>query len=228
MQGSPREIRRMVNGEWYWIDKAIIQRYAPRIGASGIAVYNALASFANSKTQSCFPTQKALADMLGLSRRTVARKIKLLRESGLIEVIKNNRGNVYYLLSPRVTSVTEGCDRNDTSYMTRGNTNKKKRTRVNNNDIDEINSLKSDFTFKERKPQTREELLALDLAIGLHDIKGLPFYLSLAKKHPESMLRKVLGEVKEIPLTRIKKSRGALFNYLIQRYAKEASHNLSD
>ncbi|MFH1970881.1 MAG: helix-turn-helix domain-containing protein [Patescibacteria group bacterium] len=222
------EIRDLKDGDWYWIDKAIIQKYAPRIGASGIAVYNALASFANSKTQSCFPTQKALADMLGLSRRTVARKIKSLRQSALIEVIKKNRGNVYYLLSPQVTSVTEGCDRNDTSYMTSGNTNKNKRTRINNNDIDEINSLKSDFAFKGRKPQTREELLALDLAIALHDIKGLPFYLSLTKKYPESMLRKTLSEVKELPIERIKKSRGALFNYLIQRYAQKASHNLRD
>ncbi|MFH1561858.1 MAG: helix-turn-helix domain-containing protein [Nitrospirota bacterium] len=222
------EIRDLKDGEWYWVDKAIIQKYAPWIGASGIAVYNALASFANSKTQSCFPTQKALADILGLSRRTVARKIKLLRGSGLIEVMKNNGGNVYYLLSPQVTSVAEGCVRNDTPYMTSGNTNKKKRTRINNNDIDEINSLKSVFSFKGRKPQTREELLALDLALALHDIKGLPFYLSLTKKYPEAILRKVLGEVKEIPLTRIKKSQGALFNYLIQKYAQEASHNLSD
>jgi len=213
------ETRNLKDGEWYWIDKAIIQKYAPRIGASGIAVYNALALFANSKTQSCFPTRKALADILGLSRRTVARKINVLRQSGLIEVIKKNRSNVYYLLSPQVTSVTEGCDKNDTSYMTPGNTNKKKRIRINNNDIDEINSLKSDFAFKGRKPRTREEVLALDLAIALHDIKGLPFYLSLTKKYPESLLRNTLSEVKELPIERIKKSRGALFNHLIQKYA---------
>ena len=67
------------------------------------------------------------------------------------------------------------------------------------------------------KPETKEELLALDLAQGLNDLQGLQFYLSYARRYPESFLRKILAEVRQIPAIKIKKSRGALFNHLVQK-----------
>ena len=219
------EIRDLGSGDWYWIDRAILYFYAKKIRASGMAVYNALASFANSKTQSCFPTQQAIAELTGLSRRTVMRKTKLLKELGLIKAERDKGCNLYYLLKPKVTGGTRGCDNSDTSNVTPGSTNNNKLTR-NINNIDNINILKSNFdSFKGFKPKTREELLALDLAQSLNDPKGLPFYLSLARRYPETLLRKVLGEVREIPPEKIKKSRGALFNHLIQKYAQKASNN---
>lgn len=222
------EIRDIRNGDWYWIDKAIIHFYMKKLRASGIAVYNALASFANSKTQTCFPTQKAIAEVIGLSRRTVMRRIKLLKELGLIKAERKKGCNLYYLLKPKVTINTREYDKGDTCKVTGENTNNNYRIR-NINNIDNKNILNSKFnTFKREKPKTREELLALDLAEALHDSKGLPFYLSLTKKYPESLLRQILGEVKEVLPEKIKKSRGALFNYLIQRYAQKASHNISD
>jgi hypothetical protein len=42
------EVRDLRNGYWYWIHKAVIQEYTQKIGAIGIAVYNLLASLANS------------------------------------------------------------------------------------------------------------------------------------------------------------------------------------
>lgn len=223
------ELRDLRNGDWYWIHKAILRNYGKKLRASGITVYNALASFANSKTQTCFPTQKAIAEVIGLSRRMVMRKIKLLRELGLIKAERRKGSNLYYLLKLQVTDRKQGCDNKDTSDVTRGSTNNNYITRnINNIDIDNIKSLKSDFAFKGGEPQTREELLALDLAKALNDLKGLPLYLSYSKKYPETLLRKVLGEVKEIPTEKIKKSRGALFNHLIQKYAQKANHNLSD
>ena len=82
--------------------------------------------------------------------------------------------------------------------------------------------------FKDFRPRTREELLALDLASALSDTKGLRLYLSYAKRYPESLLRKVLGEVKEIPEERIRKSRAALFNHIVRKHAKETSNNHRD
>jgi hypothetical protein len=72
-------------------------------------------------------------------------------------------------------------------------------------------------------PRTREELLALDLAEGLNDRKSLPLYLTYARRYPEGFLRRTLGAVKEIPDDKIKKSRGALFNYIIRKHGKENS-----
>jgi hypothetical protein len=64
--------------------------------------------------------------------------------------------------------------------------------------------------------KTREELLALDLARGLGDFDNYLLYLSYAQRYPESLLRETLGRVREIPADKIKTSRGALFNFLIQ------------
>ena len=73
-------------------------------------------------------------------------------------------------------------------------------------------------------PKTKEESLAWDLAIGLSDMKGLHLYIAYAKKYPEDLLRQTMADVKEIPEDQIKKSRGALFNYLIQQHAIRTQH----
>lgn len=72
---------------------------------------------------------------------------------------------------------------------------------------------------------TKEELLAMDLAKGLDDRANLRFYLSVCRKYPESFLRRIYSEVKEIPSRKIKKSKGALFNYLVQKYDKRGKNN---
>jgi len=91
---------------------------------------------------------------------------------------------------------------------------------VNNVNKDNINNVNVDkYKLKEKfKPCSKEELLALDLAKGLNDTSNFAFYLSISKKYPEEFLRRIYKEVKEIPLSRIKKSRGALFCYFLKRY----------
>ncbi|MDP2960464.1 MAG: hypothetical protein Q8N71_03480, partial [candidate division Zixibacteria bacterium] len=97
-----------------------------------------------------------------------------------------------------------------------------------NIDIDSKDFLDSPLKISKRfKPTNRQQLLALDLARELHDRQGLPFYLSCTKKYPESLLRKVLGQVKEVPSEKITKSRAALFNHMIQKYDQKDSKNLS-
>jgi hypothetical protein len=73
------------------------------------------------------------------------------------------------------------------------------------------------------RPKDRAGQLALDLAQGLNDVKGLPLYVFYGRKYPEFFLRTTLGVVKEIPREKIKKSRAALFNYLVQQYAKNGT-----
>jgi len=96
------------------------------------------------------------------------------------------------------------------------------------NDIDSDKFLESNCrASKQFKPRGREELLALDLAEELNDRQGLPFYLSCSKRYPESLLREVLSEVKQVPAEKINKSRAALFNHLIQQYDQKDSQNHS-
>lgn len=100
---------------------------------------------------------------------------------------------------------------------------------INDKDINNIDSNDNIDTKNEFNSfsLTKEELLAMDLAEGLNDRANLGFYLSVCRKYPESFLRKIYSEVKEIPLRRIKKSKGALFNYLVQKYDKRGEDNLN-
>jgi DNA-binding transcriptional ArsR family regulator len=220
------EVRYLKDGDWYWIPRAVIKCYARRIAAVGIAVYNFLASLADSN-QSCFPSQKYIAVCLGYSRATISRTLKVLEKNGLIRIERRRYHCVYRLLRVRCEAGETLMSGKGNSEVTEGNTNNKQITRNTNNIDIEDKNFSGFGASKGVRPRTREELLALDLAQALDDPQGLGFYLSYARKYPEPLLRRILGEVKEIPRDRIKKGRGALFNYLVQKYAQEANKNLS-
>jgi biotin operon repressor len=218
----------MSNSEWYWINKTVIRDYVQKVGTAGITVYNLLASMADGD-QKCFPSQKYIADSLGYSRSYINKVIKVLQGHGLISVEKKSRSiQVYHLLkvgsrtetppedssSPEETNVSTMVN----SDVNQGDTNDNNITRnINNTDIEDDNKKEHEEEFV---PQSREELLALDIAKALNDHSSLTLYLSYAKRFPESMLRGVLGEVMEIPDEKIRKSRAALFNHIIHRYAQ--------
>jgi hypothetical protein len=65
---------------------------------------------------------------------------------------------------------------------------------------------------------TREGMLANEFAEGLNDNKSLRFYFSMALEHSERYLRDIYRKVRETPEHKIKKSRGALFAYLVRKY----------
>jgi len=224
------EVRNLKDGDWYWIPRAVVQCYAAKVSATGIAVYNVLASLAN-RSQSCFPSQKYIAERLGCSRATINKTIKVLEANGLITVEKRSRYHcIYRLLRVSCQAGETRMSKGRSSEAVQGDTNDNKSVRMNNNiDIDYENPSGPDLsTFKEFRPRNRQELLALDLADALNDRKGLPFYLFITRKYPESLLRRVLGQVKEIPERKIKKGRGALFNYLIRKHAQEITEDSGD
>jgi biotin operon repressor len=211
------EVRNFNDGEWCWINKSVIQEYTSKVGPIGITVYSFLASMADSE-QKCFPSQKYIAEKLGCSRATVSRTLKRLESNGLIRIEKRNRYHCAYQLS-RVS-----CSSDETQMSHPGNSDLHQ-SYTNDNylirNINDIDNIKTGEHKKEFTPKTREELLALDLADALNDRKALALYLSYARRFPESLLRKALGEAKEIPTEQIRKSRAALFNHLVRKYVKE-------
>ncbi len=87
----------------FWIEDAIIDRYAPHIGAIGVAVYAYLARRADRQGV-CFPSYQTVAQRLNLSRRTVITYIRLLEQHGLLVAAtrgatKGRRANAYRLVS---------------------------------------------------------------------------------------------------------------------------------
>ncbi len=68
--------------------------------------------------------------------------------------------------------------------------------------------------------------LAHEIAERLNDPEALSLYLSYAQELPHEKIREVLNKVCSIPDRQIKRTRGALFTYLIGQY-KEYGHGYS-
>jgi len=62
-----------------------------------------------------------------------------------------------------------------------------------------------------------ESKFAYELASTLNDKEALPLYASFTLKYKEEFLRKILLRVMSIPDNRIKRTRGALFTYLVNQ-----------
>ena len=70
-------------------------------------------------------------------------------------------------------------------------------------------------------PRNEREELALEVARALHEEHRLPIYLELGKTYPVDTIRRSLEEVKRVPESKIRKSKAALFTYLLKKHAKE-------
>jgi len=132
------------------------------------------------------------------------------------------------LFKPCVTSKIKGCVKEDISEEKGGYSINKYLKKNNNNTVRRKFLNSNSEKLKCFRPKSKEELLAFDISKALNDSKNFTLYLSYAKKYQESLLRKILGDVKEMPAAKIKSSRSALFNYLLKKYAKEASKDLGN
>ena len=67
---------------------------------------------------------------------------------------------------------------------------------------------------------SKQNNLAYELATTLQDKESLVVYEAFARKYNEEFLRKTLAKVMSVPDDKIKRTRGALFTFLIQQHAK--------
>ena len=63
----------------------------------------------------------------------------------------------------------------------------------------------------------KEEKLAREIADALDDNDSLIVHIGFAEKYSESFLRKTLQKVLSLPQDQIRKTRGALFTYLVKQ-----------
>lgn len=213
--------RSMKPGQWYWVDKAVVQEQARKEGLLAIGVYHFLASMAD-ESQSCFPSQKYIARKLGCSRGSVNKVIKRLVEDKLISMWKTpGKRTVYQLLPVDMSDNGTGVSDKNTMDVSKADTNNNKRTRGNNDNVVSVhkNYATKDGLNDEADARSRQELLAHDLSAALNDQSHYSIYHSYAKQYSESFLRRVLAETKMTPDSKIRKSRAALFNYLLHHYA---------
>jgi len=99
--------------QYYLTQDEVMDVYAAKIGAYGVAVYNALTRHGSVS----FPSLRRLEKMLGLSRHTILKAISKLEEFGLIQVLRtknpdgSSKPNVYTLIDlPRKEGVVNDVD----------------------------------------------------------------------------------------------------------------------
>ena len=76
----------------------------------------------------------------------------------------------------------------------------------------------SDAGSADDERRRRAELLVQDLASSLGDPAHLSRYRRHAQRFPESLLRRLLSEARAMPEREIKRSKAALFEYLLQQH----------
>lgn len=90
---------------FFIVDNELIDTYGPKIGTHGIAVYCALARYANERGEGAYPSYQTLARNLGLSRPTVIKVVSFLIDHGLVTKTERfsdegNRSSNTYALTP--------------------------------------------------------------------------------------------------------------------------------
>ncbi len=89
------------------------------------------------------------------------------------------------------------------------------------------NKIKENVILKKGKRSQEKELLAKEISEQLEDSHSLGFYRKIVDLVPENLIYQALSEVKDTYLMgKVKKSRAALFNSVIQAKARENNINL--
>jgi len=204
-----------------------------------------LATFMD-KDGNCYPSQRAIAKALGVSRQMANDRIQsllkfrfknqpiLLMEKTRRSTLEGGRwsNNQYKILPISNLKIFSGPEETpmsrklDIGPMSRNPDTGKLDTNYNHNgtnkNLDNVN-VKKVFNNGEKTERSPEkEALAKYIAEQLEDDHSLGFYRKIVDLISEQTIYIALSEVKDTYLTgKIRKSKGALFNSIIQLKAKE-------
>ena len=106
---------------WFWVNREILEHFAPIIKPSGIAVYCVLCLHADNNSQRCYPSHATLAALTGLSTRAIPDVLARLVEAGLIHVESRaaaGKSNVYTLLDVGSAMTAGGYATSSGGYAT--------------------------------------------------------------------------------------------------------------
>ena len=145
---------------FFTIDNELLDRYGERLGPYGLAVYMALARFANQESE-CFPSQSTLAKRTGMSRMQVSREIEKLKQLNLIDGNQQfgtngqKRSNLYVLLDlPHVTESDTPCNRQLQPHVTESDTPCNRQLQQNKT---QINKTQKEQNIQEHRRKRRSK-----------------------------------------------------------------------
>ena len=114
---------------------------------------------------------------------------------------------------------------NNINNLSIGDINDRREVHKQNEDSESGQAQRSRRGGVDREPMGKEdsgssdkERLAYRVADGLDDLKNLRLYQSYCGQYPTEVILTAYVRAREVSPDRIKKSRGALFNFLVQKY----------
>ena len=177
MSDEKIKVRDLRNGDWYWINKVILDEYGEKLKPIGIAIYNCLAAHANQEGF-CFPSHKHIANKIGASISSVQRGIRQLIKLEIIRKSRRRYHNVYHLLKldrsvrPNSNKIGQSdlhIGQRNRSDQSAGTTNKNKEKDLNKKNyvvdektVDNLNEIKSKLVEKMSMNSTKRRWSAMD------------------------------------------------------------------
>lgn len=96
------EVRDRRNGSWFWCQNEMLKTKIPHTIK---LVYFALCSYANKNTETCYPSMNKIAEVAGISKRSVVRAMRVLEKARAIR-IKKEKGKVSEYSLLKLTGAT--------------------------------------------------------------------------------------------------------------------------
>lgn len=195
---------------------------------------------ADQKEGTLVKSIKEISREMGRPAGTIKKWLRILKEHGYIQAQRADHSQFIHIRTYKDCDMANKSQRIDQNSSIRGSqsaplgkgqkqlkplyfgSNFAKVSEVTDKiDIDKYLHIDREIdSFKNRKkefvPRNKEGLLALDIARGLGDLKGIKYYFSVCKKYPEPVVRRIYAHVKELPDGKVK-NRGSLFNHLIKK-----------
>lgn len=97
--GMREVVRSGRRANFFIIENSFIDHYAAKVGGSGMAVYSVLTRCANSETRETWISASKIAELVGIDRSTVYRKLKELEDLRLIRSMRTREKTIYVVLA---------------------------------------------------------------------------------------------------------------------------------
>ena len=173
---------------------------------------------------------KELVQLLTIDEKTVIKYKKELVKYTLIVDKRIGQGNPnrIYVLKPELGEFQNW--KNSSSRTGKKTPLELEKRHPNDTYVNdtEFNNVKENVILKKVKRSQDKELFAKEISEQLEDSHSLGFYRKIVDLIPENLIYQALSEVKDTYLMgKVKKSRAALFNAVIQARAKKNNINLN-
>jgi hypothetical protein len=197
---------------------------------------------ANRKTGSLKRKLSTISQETGIKTRTIRTWLDILRKGGYVTT--GNSGRCLTIVINKWKTLPDGhSDGRQSGGFMKGRVAKechsdaalKGRETNNLSHNPAVNHDCNDKTINKYKLQNdnvaddclsiahhkNQDLLAYEICNAFKDEKNSLLYLCYVRKYPMEIIKRAFDEAVRMPPHKIKKTRGALFNYLVRRYAKE-------